>query len=449
MLPRHKNFSSPSNWNPSKKSSQKTSPKPIGHFPEWIDIAAAIASITDHTTHPTIVETLKHSATIPIHPIFHDWQWADMEATTYVRMLPALALAGHLLTCAAASNFFYALLEGPRTETVDHLGYARKVFSTWKGRDVERPLPFCAQGEANYLLQQMLPQMITLHLENLGGSCAVACPAFDRPMFTVWRWEFYPHCKIKIDRTSLEQVRFTHPAPPIPYVPCKASHVSPPPPPPTVGQELVFKEWFEFAVSLVHEIAHAASMALEGPGKEMFFQDDQYIEMGFAFESCIFGGIPMFDSGSGENCLILLHEMPSALLSSVYDEGKNPWPMRSEPRACLKSKLLGSMFVNHVQDMIFGRNAPDGASPAKVEAKEARVRAVNEWMINWYREQQESADTAQRDQPNKSTHRLPDEDPCDDSLEDDETFAWATLFVRERSDLMWKTGLSRPGSKGR
>lgn len=150
-------------------------------------------------------------------------------------------------------------------------------------------------------------------------------------------------------------------------------------------------------MTLVHEIAHAASMLVTKVGPEMFFQDDQFTEMGFALESCIFGGVPLRVNISRDRCRSYILAMPSALLSRGYDEIKKPWRFRVAPKDCLKHQLLDAFIdIFDVQRMIYGPRVSDinlshihlpwslldEGTAAEVEARNEEVRAGNICLAN-------------------------------------------------------------------
>lgn len=69
---------------------------------------------------------------------------------------------------------------------------------------------------------------------------------------------------------------------------------------------------FDLAETLVHEIAHSASLAITGRRRDDFFGFDIAAEAGYALESCLWGG-----------------SVPSCTLSEPFRAEYWPWPCRA------------------------------------------------------------------------------------------------------------------------
>ena len=365
-----------------------------------------IEQITDNTTERHMLEALHHSAREPIHPIFCRCRWYKLEPTDYARMLPAFVLATRLLECHRASHFWHALLAGPQKEVVDHLGHLRGVFGLHETQDEnnDMPLPQEAQTAVDSFLEESLPGSVTLltfeKLESRG--VAIWEPALNvrgaalfepAPNLAIGSPQG-GNCLIAIDSALVEDLH------------CKDTK-----------HKWIFRKWFELATTLVHEVAHAACMMLRGPDQEMFFGDHQFIEMGFALETCIFGGAAL--KGQFMDCPLFFREMPDAGLSFAYEY--NPrmrsWPMRASPAACLKNELVKNVAVNlyTVQRMILGQERKRFDLSMNEKTRDSVFRRVNEMYLNHYAKWRKSKCV---------------EDVCDDGMEDDEAFAMAMRSMK-------------------
>ncbi|KAF2210509.1 hypothetical protein CERZMDRAFT_86221 [Cercospora zeae-maydis SCOH1-5] len=212
-------------------------------------------------TNPGISRLIRGSTHAYISPLLAFSRWVNIARTDFVRILPAIVLASQLLESDRAMVFWHSLLAN---EGVTDLHSGHVVFSRMPPHNhCQLPLTDHNTTKAH------LHSLTTIALEF--GQLEPAT-VFAYTLSTgIENYDLHSagHARIILHKRLLDALDDLELMP-----------------------HTLLRRWFMLAVVLLHELAHAICTAIRGPCGEMSWEDDGFVEMGWAFEKWLFGGRP-------------------------------------------------------------------------------------------------------------------------------------------------------------
>lgn len=229
----------------------------------------------------SIPDTARHSTlTTEILPLFDVRRWEHVEAQEYCAMVPALRLASLLLTHPKIAGFWHTQYFGARTRDFD------EVRDKWNTR-IREPVPWTKEGETK--LKKVLNGMATR----------------IRYQFLTMKRNVYGSCieRQRGDYCIRLNQQFSSAARAIQICQPKAK-----------GFSLRFN--LIFAVTVVHEIAHAIDFSFAGHypcgtlSDEALHGEQRMGHSGFVWERQVFGGaVSTIDEAlDGKGGIVLLRD---------------------------------------------------------------------------------------------------------------------------------------------
>ncbi|GIZ44089.1 hypothetical protein CKM354_000729800 [Cercospora kikuchii] len=204
------------------------------------------------------------SANAYITPLLRRHRWIAIDDSDYVRLLPSIVLASHFFESRRAMVFWHALFEhgglpDPQTGLVT---FGRM------GNDKYTELSPADHDKTRARLRS---------LENIVLKCdhemRTGCDCFGETISEPMKGKdrFHPGSAIlRLNGKYVDEIDFAGGA-----------------------KHDVLRRIFIIAATIVHELAHAICTAARCPWSEMAWEEDGFVEMGWALEKWLFGGQPM------------------------------------------------------------------------------------------------------------------------------------------------------------
>ncbi|GIZ40472.1 hypothetical protein CKM354_000380800 [Cercospora kikuchii] len=270
------------------------------------EVETALALVTSSTTDPHVVHFLRciytnESTNNSIHPLLAWKQWKNITKEQYLSILPALALASHMLTEPLTSNFINALIYCPTSIKFDNLGKPRKAFK-WLCEDIEEPLRPAAQRRYEEALERLVPHVRLAPVKWPRNICAVTEPK-----------KAIAGCGPGVQseiQFSLERVNDVSPR--------------------SKSLDSLLLCYLELVQILLHELMHAIAFASDGAKYgERFFCDNTYVENGFSWEEAVLGGILELERRNSRDVILTLKDLDLAALVSCHTARNISFPVTS------------------------------------------------------------------------------------------------------------------------
>lgn len=238
------------------------------------DVTAILRNVLSDDADHSLRRMLQWSAGEPTHPMFAQDRWTGISNQDYVRIAPALHLASRLLQSYEVKSYLATYLHAPRTPAIlPKTGTMGVRFA--RVRDPANPndiLPMTFQEESavDALLLQV-SQVTSLQFSTtirLGFGTHGVCTsgALIQP------GNPGRACDIEIEVICLRAFDNM----------------------PTTISSSLLANWFNLAVTLVHESMHAAAIHTVGvTAPEPLFETDNDNELGESLEALIFRGLPV------------------------------------------------------------------------------------------------------------------------------------------------------------
>ncbi|KAI5359843.1 hypothetical protein Slin14017_G094040 [Septoria linicola] len=221
-----------------------------------------LQQITTDKTHPTLKRLLLDSAVSTVHPVLARNRWITINDEDYLRIAPAIAVATRILTGDRAMHFWHALVVGKQVSSDGKGEKSQRMYE-----DPDGSLPTAEREKVKQMLNE-LAGLVMFDCEDLNSN------TFGRTIHLPERFSSNTpggiRSLITLRRDLMDEIDL---------------QVRPP--------YALLRRWFIIAVTLLHEIAHALHAARYGSGAEREFEDDGFIEIGFALEKWLFGGQPV------------------------------------------------------------------------------------------------------------------------------------------------------------
>ncbi|KAF2215049.1 hypothetical protein CERZMDRAFT_95422 [Cercospora zeae-maydis SCOH1-5] len=282
-----------------------SSPEETRRIQSEVDSALALLTFPT-TTDPHVIHFLrrvytKEATRNSIHPLLAWKQWKNISKEQYLSLLPALALASHMLTEPLTANFINALIYCPTSIKFDNLGKPRKVFK-WLCEDLEQPLRPAAQRRYEEALEKLVPHVRLAPVAWPRNICAVTEPKEaiqGRGPGVQSELQF-----------SLERVNDLNPR--------------------TKSLDSLLLCYLELVQILLHELMHAIAFASDGAKYgERFFCDNPYVENGFSWEEAVLGGILELERRNSRDVMLTLKDLDLAALVSCHTARNISFPVTS------------------------------------------------------------------------------------------------------------------------
>ncbi|KAM3420448.1 hypothetical protein BST61_g3718 [Cercospora zeina] len=212
-------------------------------------------------TNPGISRLLRGSIHAYISPLLAPARWVGIASLDYLRILPAIVLASQFLESDHAMVFWHSLFvnRGVTDPRSGHVIFSREApGSCYK-------LPLTDHNTTRAHLHSLTT--IALEFRQFESESAFAYT------LSTEREENGVHgagdARIMLQERLLDALDNLEGMP-----------------------HALLRRWFIIAVTLLHELAHAICTAARGPDGEMSWEDDGFVEMGWALEKWLFGGRP-------------------------------------------------------------------------------------------------------------------------------------------------------------
>ncbi|EME89162.1 uncharacterized protein MYCFIDRAFT_170670 [Pseudocercospora fijiensis CIRAD86] len=270
-----------------------------------IGIQSALALIKPSS--PAIGRILYQTASSLPHPLFARCRWLGMSYVDYVYLAPTIWLASRILTCRLALHFFHAFLFGKMNGD-----QFKRVFL-----DHSQPLPPQEKARVERILTQ-LAELVTIIFTRMEKPCH---DAQTRPNGSYRRDSSGTKSIIELPTSLLTEIDLAKLPP-----------------------EALLRRWAIGAVSVVHECSHCLSNAVIGPDLELRFENDEFQELGFAFEQFVLGGVLQLDHKGTSRESLNLRTVPTHELHAVATNTPVIEELRSKVLTVIEGETLVRMF---------------------------------------------------------------------------------------------------------
>ncbi|KAK4634374.1 hypothetical protein CLAFUW4_00209 [Fulvia fulva] len=295
------------------------------------DVQALLESLVTGGTIPKVCQILEACSTSTVQPILARDRWDDLSERDFLAISPALVLASNLLTCDRSVHFWHAVSWGNHEPRADNVMLQRVQINPV--HDTSIPLPAFEKGRALEFLNE-LSLAVRLHFgervdHEPQGECFCGASLRQIPEFS----DAPRHRRrstTTIATKALDRLK-NRIAMPLGNV------------------DASLRDWFNMAVTFVHEIAHAASCAIRGDMPEAFFGDQTFREMGFAITKWLFDGDPSIRRLKTGEEIMAIQPIPDPYMVKKYREEPRPFPLLESLTS--RSELMGVISDDFVRAM--------------------------------------------------------------------------------------------------
>lgn len=292
---------------------------------EKVQIRSALALVKPKSAF--IAQLIHQCSVATMHPLFAPARWPGLTSIQFIYIAPALFLASRIVTCRKSLNFFHAFLFGGHSLTMDHF---------WRIHpdDHNHPLPPQEKVKVETVLIQ-LASLVTIVFTTMDRGCNDAQTRPDGPIRRnsgIFRNGIHsPGTKsiIELPTSFLTEIDLA-----------------------TLSPDALMRRWFVDGMALAHESCHCLCNATLGPEvEELRFENDDFRELGYAFEKEVAGGAVAIDRKGTRDEVLNLKTIPVYEMRALANRtGRVPEELKSRVLETIHGEKLRSMFEQKFWD---------------------------------------------------------------------------------------------------
>ena len=280
-----------------------------------------------------------------VHPVFQRWNFKDISDHEILIIGPAIVLASNIITSPLALQFWHAFLFGRREMVADDAGQLFCSFHRVRAGEL-------GDAEKSSIFQALegLSRVVSIRFADMpydGATC---------PMYTT--------AAGAAGEINLNKA-FLHDAIPSPQR-SFTTHL---------------QNYFRLAMTMVHELAHALSIASLGDGREMFFEEQNICEMGHALEAWLVGGTISEDQAGR----LVVNVLPTQQWFDTHPFGV---PLRAKPLQSsifwyVSGEFVQALFTNDYWNVAIPRTAGRALRPGRENTFVVSANEMTAWPAEW------------------------------------------------------------------